>query len=112
MSLYACLADPRFSREPLLLHEATANIDTRTEQLVQEAIDELLENRTAFVVAHRLSTIRHADSIVVIGEGGIKEQGSHDALMVADGYYANWGFSALLRLVLDHSHKSNTSPKS
>ncbi|MEM7738434.1 MAG: ABC transporter ATP-binding protein [Deinococcota bacterium] len=81
----AILADPRL----LLLDEATANIDTRTEQLVQEAIDDLLDNRTAFVVAHRLSTIRHADQIVVIGEGGILEQGNHEALMSQDGYYAN-----------------------
>ncbi len=81
----AILADPRL----LLLDEATSNIDTRTELLVQEAIDELLEGRTAFVVAHRLSTIRHADTIVVIGNGGIIEQGNHDALMAQSGYYAN-----------------------
>ncbi|MEM7333809.1 MAG: ABC transporter ATP-binding protein [Chloroflexota bacterium] len=81
----AILADPRL----LIFDEATANIDTRTEQLVQEAIDELLEGRTAFVIAHRLSTIRHADNIVVIGDRGIVEQGSHDVLMAADGAYAN-----------------------
>ena len=81
----AILADPRL----LIFDEATANIDTRTEQLVQEAIDELLEGRTAFVIAHRLSTIRHADNIVVIGEGGILEQGNHAALMAAGGSYAH-----------------------
>ena len=80
----AILADPRL----LLLDEATSNIDTRTERLVQEAIDELLEGRTAFVIAHRLSTIRHADKIVVVGDGGIIEEGSHDQLMAAAGAYA------------------------
>ena len=72
----------------LILDEATSNIDTRTERLVQEAIDNLLEGRTAFVIAHRLSTIRHASKIVVIGQGGIVEQGTHDELVAADGYYA------------------------
>ncbi|MFK7801129.1 MAG: ABC transporter ATP-binding protein [Anaerolineae bacterium] len=80
----AILADPRI----LILDEATSNIDTRTERLVQEAIDHLLEGRTAFVIAHRLSTIRHANKIVVIGKGGIVEQGNHDELLAVDGYYA------------------------
>jgi ABC-type multidrug transport system fused ATPase/permease subunit len=80
----AILADPRI----LILDEATSNIDTRTERLVQEAIDHLLEGRTAFVIAHRLSTIRHASKIIVIGQGGIVEQGNHDELLAADGYYA------------------------
>lgn len=80
----AILADPRL----LIFDEATANIDSRTERLVQAAIDELLSGRTAFVIAHRLSTIRHADNIVVIGNGGIIEQGNHDALMALDGAYA------------------------
>ncbi len=80
----AILADPKI----LVLDEATSNIDTRTERLVQKAIDNLLENRTSFVIAHRLSTIRHASQIVVIGKGGIVERGSHEALLAADGYYA------------------------
>jgi ATP-binding cassette subfamily B protein/subfamily B ATP-binding cassette protein MsbA len=80
----AILANPRL----LILDEATANIDTRTERLVQAAIDTLLEGRTAFVIAHRLSTIRNADKIVVIGNGGIVEQGSHAELLAHDGYYA------------------------
>ena len=80
----AILADPNL----LILDEATSNIDTRTERLVQEAIDTLLEGRTAFVIAHRLSTIRSADKIVVIGDGGILEQGSHDELLEINGRYA------------------------
>ncbi|MBV7334870.1 ABC transporter ATP-binding protein/permease [Chloroflexi bacterium TSY] len=86
----AILADPQL----LILDEATSNIDTRTERLVQAAIDELLQNRTAFVIAHRLSTIRHADRIIVIGDSGddgsgIIEQGSHDELMAHGGVYAS-----------------------
>jgi len=81
----AILADPQI----LILDEATANIDTRTERLVQDAINKLLEGRTAFVIAHRLSTIRHADKIIVIGNGGIIEQGNHDELMALGGAYAD-----------------------
>ncbi|MEM7532980.1 MAG: ABC transporter ATP-binding protein [Chloroflexota bacterium] len=81
----AILADPQL----LVLDEATSNIDTRTERLVQAAIDELLQNRTAFVIAHRLSTIRHADKILVIGDGKILEQGGHDELVTLDGMYAS-----------------------
>ncbi len=81
----AILADPQI----LILDEATANIDTRTERLVQDAINEVLEGRTAFVIAHRLSTIRHADKIVVIGNGGIIEEGNHDELMALGGAYAD-----------------------
>ncbi len=80
----AILADPKL----LILDEATSNIDTRTERLVQQAIDTLLDGRTAFVIAHRLSTIRKADQIIVIGDGGILEQGTHDALLQLNGYYA------------------------
>ncbi|MDX1412699.1 MAG: ABC transporter ATP-binding protein [Candidatus Promineifilaceae bacterium] len=80
----AILPDPRL----LILDEATANVDTRTERLVQAAIDELLKSRTAFVIAHRLSTIRNVDRILVIGEGHIIEQGSHDELMAKGGAYA------------------------
>ncbi|MEM7345333.1 MAG: ABC transporter ATP-binding protein [Chloroflexota bacterium] len=80
----AILADPRL----LILDEATSNIDTRTERLVQKAIDKLLENRTAFVIAHRLSTIRHADQIMVLDQGIVAEQGTHDELVAHRGIYA------------------------
>jgi ATP-binding cassette subfamily B protein len=79
----ALLADPRI----LILDEATASIDTRTELLIQEALAELLKGRTSFVIAHRLSTIRHADKIVVLDHGRIVEQGNHESLMAGRGIY-------------------------
>ena len=81
----AILANPRL----LILDEATSNIDTRTEQLVQQALDVLLKGRTAFVIAHRLSTIRQADKIIVLGNGNILEQGTHQQLLDQNGVYAN-----------------------
>ena len=71
----------------LILDEATSNVDTRTEVLIQEAMTRLREGRTSFVIAHRLSTIRDADTIIVMEHGRIVEQGSHDALMLAKGAY-------------------------
>lgn len=73
----------------LILDEATSSIDTRTELLVQEAFDRLMEGRTSFIVAHRLSTIRNADEILVMKDGSIIEQGSHDELMAKGGFYQN-----------------------
>ena len=71
----------------LILDEATSSIDTRTELLIQNAFDKLMEGRTSFIVAHRLSTIRNADVILVMKDGKIIEQGSHDTLMAAGGFY-------------------------
>ncbi|MCT1798716.1 ABC transporter ATP-binding protein [Aerococcus viridans] len=73
----------------LILDEATSSVDTRTEVLLQEAMDKLMEGRTSFVIAHRLSTIRNADIILVMDKGNIIEQGNHEALMAKDGFYAD-----------------------
>ena len=72
----------------LILDEATSNIDTRTELVIQEAMDKLTENRTSFVIAHRLSTIKNADVILVMRDGDIVEQGNHSELMAKNGFYA------------------------
>ena len=79
----AVLADPRI----FVLDEATSSIDTQTEQLIQQAIDHLLRDRTSFLIAHRLSTIRKADLILVVRDGKIVEQGTHESLLKACGYY-------------------------
>ncbi|CRH89745.1 ABC transporter%2C ATP-binding component [Chlamydia trachomatis] len=73
----------------LILDEATSSVDTRTEELIQKAMDKLMEGRTSFVIAHRLSTIRNADLILVMKDGNIIEQGNHDELMGQDGFYAD-----------------------
>ena len=73
----------------LILDEATSSVDTRTEELIQKAMDRLMEGRTSFVIAHRLSTIRNADLILVMKDGNIIEQGNHDELMAQGGFYAD-----------------------
>ncbi len=72
----------------LILDEATSNVDTRTEELVQKAMDKLTEGRTSFIIAHRLSTIKNADLILVMNEGNIIEQGTHEELLKKNGFYA------------------------
>ena len=71
----------------LILDEATSSIDTRTEMLIQQAFDKLMEGRTSFVVAHRLSTIRNASLILVMRDGKIIEQGTHEELLAKGGFY-------------------------
>ena len=78
------LADPKI----LILDEATSSVDTRTEILIQEAMDKLMEGRTSFIIAHRLSTIKNADLILVMNDGDIVEQGSHKTLLKKNGFYA------------------------
>ncbi|MEY8435196.1 ABC transporter ATP-binding protein [Streptococcus hyointestinalis] len=73
----------------LILDEATSSVDTRTEELIQKAMDKLMEGRTSFVIAHRLSTIKNADLILVMKDGNIIEQGNHDVLMAQNGFYAD-----------------------
>ncbi|MGO4936153.1 ABC transporter ATP-binding protein [Fundicoccus sp. Sow4_H7] len=75
-------------RPMLILDEATSSVDTRTEIIIQNAMDELMKNRTSFIIAHRLSTIRNADLVLVMKEGDIIESGTHDDLLAADGFYA------------------------
>ncbi|WEG12569.1 ABC transporter ATP-binding protein [Pullulanibacillus sp. KACC 23026] len=81
----AFLADPAF----LILDEATSSVDTRTELYIQKAMEKLMKNRTSFVIAHRLSTIRDADLILVMNHGRVIEQGTHNELLIQDGFYAD-----------------------
>ena len=81
----AFLSDPSI----LILDEATSSVDTRTEVLIQRAMQKLMEGRTSFVIAHRLSTIRDADLILVMNHGSIIEQGTHAELLKKGGFYAN-----------------------
>jgi ATP-binding cassette subfamily B protein len=85
----AILADPRI----LILDEATSSVDTRTELLIQDAMDNLMKDRTSFIIAHRLSTIRNADLILVMDNGDIVEQGSHKELLDKNGFYASLYYS-------------------
>ena len=81
----AILADNRL----LILDEATSSVDTRTEERIQKAMDNLMKGRTSFVIAHRLSTIKNADVILVMKDGDIIEQGNHEELLAMNGFYAN-----------------------
>lgn len=84
-----CIARVMLCLPPMLiLDEATSSIDTRTEILVQQAFDTLMEGRTSFVVAHRLSTVRNASLILVMRDGKIIEQGTHQELLAAGGFYS------------------------
>jgi ATP-binding cassette subfamily B protein len=87
----AVLRDP----DILVLDEATSDVDTETEMLIQRSLDRLTENRTTFAIAHRLSTIKDADQIVVVEDGRVAERGTHEELIEANGLYAHlWGVQA------------------
>lgn len=95
------LADPKI----LILDEATSSIDTRTEILIQKAMDALMKGRTSFIIAHRLSTIKNADLILVLNHGDIIEQGTHVELLAAGGFYAGMYNSQFERRVIAHGNK-------
>ena len=78
-----------YNTHMLILDEATSNVDTNTEQQVQRAMQELMKGRTSFVIAHRLSTIQNADKILVVDQGDVVEQGTHESLMAKKGFYYN-----------------------
>lgn len=89
-SSFLQLQDGMIANSPfLILDEATSNVDTRTEELIQQAMDKLAEGKTSFIIAHRLSTIKNADLILVMKDGNIIEQGKHEELMERKGFYAD-----------------------
>ena len=90
----AALSDPQI----LILDEATSSVDTRTERLIQKALERLLQGRTSFVIAHRLSTIRNADLLLVLDEGQIVERGKHDELLAQKGFYYDLYMSQFRRV--------------
>jgi ATP-binding cassette, subfamily B, multidrug efflux pump len=103
----AALANPRL----LILDEATSSVDTRTERLIQRALEQLLQGRTSFVIAHRLSTIRHADRVYVIHEGQIVERGTHVELLAAKGFYHDLYMSQFRRDVPEPSSDGKDAPE-
>ena len=94
------LANPKI----LILDEATSSIDTRTEILIQKAMDALMKGRTSFIIAHRLSTIKNADLILVLNNGDIIEQGNHVDLLAAGGFYAGMYNSQFERRAIEHGN--------
>jgi len=94
------LADPKI----LILDEATSSVDTRTEILIQKAMDTLMKGRTSFIIAHRLSTIKNADLILVLNNGDIIEQGTHEELLTASGFYAEMYNSQFEKKAIEHGN--------
>ena len=85
----AMLADSRM----LILDEATSNVDSRTEKKIQEAMNALMKGKTCFIIAHRLSTVQHADLILVVKDGNVVEQGTHETLLAQKGFYNSLYYS-------------------
>jgi ATP-binding cassette subfamily B multidrug efflux pump len=101
----AVLADPKI----LILDEATSSVDTRTEVLIQQAMDRLMVGRTSFIIAHRLSTIRNADLILVMRDGDIVEQGKHAELLERGGFYAEL-YNSQFEHVEEPAHNGQVAP--
>jgi len=95
----------------LLLDEATASIDTETEKLIQEALETLMEKRTSFVIAHRLSTVRNAAKIYVLEHGEVVEQGDHESLIAEDGVYAQLCRTSLIESDESLARNGTGNPK-
>ncbi len=102
------LLNPRI----LILDEATSSVDTRTEREIQKALEQLLAGRTSFVIAHRLSTIRNADQVLVLQKGEIIEQGTHDQLLAAEGFYHGLYMSQFRRTVTTETHVEHNGHQS
>ena len=97
-----------YNPEILILDEATANIDTETEIMIQKALKVISQNRTTFIIAHRLSTVKHADQLIVLNKGNIVEKGTHEELVKKDGLYAKMYQSQMRE---EHLHEELVSGK-
>ncbi|MHA1288733.1 MAG: ATP-binding cassette domain-containing protein, partial [Candidatus Thorarchaeota archaeon] len=101
----ALVADPRI----LILDDSTSSVDAKTEMLIQKALENLMENRTTFIITHRLSTVRNADLIVMMERGQIVEMGSHEELVAKDGLFASINQTLIEMELATHISKDSSS---